>query len=138
MAKEIITTTVFGQETEFDGVLNFTDNLVITGRFNGTIDATGTLEIDRTAVCTVDKMSAKSIVIYGNVTGDIEGTERVELCKGSKVKGDIRTANLRIADNVEFEGQVSMVDDIPDIDIFSVASSEFKNSIIMKNSDAQS
>ena len=27
--------TVFGQETEFDGVLEFTDNLVITGKFKG-------------------------------------------------------------------------------------------------------
>ena len=25
--------TIFGQETEFDGVLDFTDNLVITGKF---------------------------------------------------------------------------------------------------------
>ncbi len=138
MANEIMNMTVFGQETEFDGVLNFTDNLVITGRFNGTIDATGSLEIERTAVCTVDKMCAKSIVVYGMVTGDLEGAERVELCKGSKVKGDIRTANLRIADNVEFEGQVSMIDNMPDINIFSVASAEFKNAIIEKNSDSNS
>ncbi|MBR6080254.1 MAG: polymer-forming cytoskeletal protein [Treponema sp.] len=136
MANELLNMTVFGQETEFDGVLNFTDNLVITGRFNGTIDATGALEIDRTAVCTCDKMSARSIVVYGMVTGDLEASERVELCRGSKVKGDIRTANLRIADSVEFEGQVSMIDNMPDVNIFSVASVEYKNAIVMKNSDA--
>ncbi|MBQ1832470.1 MAG: polymer-forming cytoskeletal protein [Treponema sp.] len=136
MANELLNMTVFGQETEFDGVLNFTDNLVITGRFNGTIDATGALEIDRTAVCICDKMSARSIVVYGMVTGDLEATERVELCRGSKVKGDIRTTNLRIADNVEFEGQVSMIDNMPDVNIFSVASVEYKNAIVMKNPDA--
>ena len=75
MATEILNETVFGQETEFDGVLHFTDNLVITGRFNGTIDASGALEIDRTAICTVDRMSANSIVVYGNVTGDLEAQE---------------------------------------------------------------
>ena len=37
--------TVFGQETEFDGVLEFSDNLVITGKFHGTINASGDLEI---------------------------------------------------------------------------------------------
>ncbi len=136
MTNELLNETVFGQETEFDGVLNFTDNLVITGRFNGTIDASGALEIERTAICTVDKMIAKSIVVYGRVTGDIEGTERVELCKGCKVKGDIRTANLRIAENVEFEGQVYMLDDVPDINIFSVASTEFKNAIRTKSSES--
>ncbi|MBO5608424.1 MAG: polymer-forming cytoskeletal protein [Treponema sp.] len=135
MTNEIVNETVFGQETEFDGVLHFTDNLVITGRFNGTIDATGSLEIDKTAVCTVDRMHAKSIVVYGRVTGDLEASERVELCKGSKVKGDIKTANLRIADNVEFEGQVSMLDSVPDINIFSVASSEFKNALLVKSTD---
>ena len=135
MATEILNETVFGQETEFDGVLHFTDNLVITGRFNGTIDASGALEIDKTAICTVDKMSANSIVVYGNVTGDLEAQESVELCKGSKVRGNIKTANLRIADNVEFEGQVSMIDDLPDINIFSVASSEYKSALIVKNDE---
>ena len=46
--------TVFGQETEFDGELEFTDNLVITGKFSGKINATGNLEIDKTALCNVE------------------------------------------------------------------------------------
>lgn len=129
--------TVFGEETEFDGSLEFTDNLVITGKFNGTIKATGALEIDKTAVCTVDKMSAESILVSGKITGNIEGRERVELCNGSKVQGDIRTARLRVGENVEFDGQVSMIEEIPDVDIFSVASSEYKNALIMKSDEAR-
>ena len=31
--------TVFGEETEFDGVLEFNDRLVITGKFSGKINA---------------------------------------------------------------------------------------------------
>ena len=31
--------TVFGEETEFDGVLEFKDRLVITGKFSGKINA---------------------------------------------------------------------------------------------------
>ena len=122
MSKENGNLTVFGQETEFDGVLEFTDSLVITGKFHGTIKATGDLEIDRSAVCDVDVMNAESIVVSGKVTGRIEASERVELCSGSRVKGDIKTARIRISDNVEFEGQVSMLSEVPDIDIFSVAS----------------
>ena len=129
--------TVFGEETEFDGSLEFSDNLVITGKFNGTIKATGALEIDKTAVCTVDKMSAESILVSGKITGNIEGRERVELCNGSKVQGDIRTARLRVGENVEFDGQVSMIEEIPDVDIFSVASSEYKNALIMKSDEAR-
>lgn len=137
MAKETGNLTVFGQETEFEGVLEFSDSLVITGKFEGTIKATGSLEIDKAAVCNVDKITAESIVVSGQVNGNLEGKERVELCNGSKVKGDIRTARLRIGENVDFEGQVSMIENMPDIDLFSVASSEYKNALIMKTDEAR-
>lgn len=133
MANETKNQTIFGRETEFEGELTFTDSLVITGKFNGNINATGNLEIEKTAVCSVDKITAASIIVSGRVNGDIEASKSVELCKGSHVKGNITTPNLRIADNVEFEGLVSMIDDVPDIDIFSVASDEYKKSLIMKN-----
>lgn len=137
MTKNTGNLTVFGQETEFDGILEFTDNLVITGKFHGTINATGNLEIDKTAVCNVDKMLAQSIVVSGQILGNIEAQEKVELCSGSKVKGDIKTSNLRIADNVEFDGQISMLPENPDIDIFELASSEYKNSLIMKKNEVR-
>lgn len=137
MTKSTGNLTVFGQETEFDGVLEFTDNLVITGKFHGTINATGNLEIDKTAICNVDKMSAQAIVVSGQIIGNIEAQNKVELCTGSKVKGDIKTSNLRIADNVEFDGQISMLSENPDIDIFELASSEYKNSLIMKKNEVR-
>ncbi len=137
MIKNTGNLTVFGQETEFDGVLEFTDNLVITGKFHGTINATGNLEIDKTAICTVDKMLAQSIVVSGQIIGNVEAQEKVELCSGSKVKGDIKTSNLRIADNVEFDGQISMLPENPNIDIFELASSEYKNSLIMKKNEVR-
>lgn len=127
--------TVFGQETEFDGILEFTDNLVITGKFNGEIKASGDLEIEKTAVCKVDKMSANSITISGNVTGDIEAPERVEMCAGSIVHGNVVTGRIRIADDVDFEGQISMIDNVPDINLFSVASDEYKKALVLKSDE---
>ena len=127
--------TVFGSETEFDGVLEFTDNLVITGKFTGEIRATGDLEIEKGAVCDVKKMSANSIVISGNVSGDILAPERVELCSGSVLHGDIETARIRIAEDVEFEGEVSMLKEEPEVSLFSVASKEFKDSLVLKSDD---
>ncbi len=137
MAKDTTNVTVFGQETEFDGVLEFTDNLIITGKFKGSIKATGTLEIDRSAECSVDSISAASVVVSGKVKGNIEGTERVELCNGSSVTGDIRTARLRIADNVDFVGQVSMIEDSNDVDLFTLASDEYKSALVMKSVEAR-
>lgn len=129
--------TVFGQETEFDGVLEFSDNLVITGKFHGTVNASGSLEIEKSAVCTVDIIKADSIVVSGQVTGNLEAKERIELCAGSKVSGDIKAARLRVADGVEFEGKVSMIDEIPSADLFSVASDEYKKSLVMQTNEAR-
>ena len=125
--------TVFGQETEFDGELEFTDSLVITGKFSGLINASGDLEIDKSAVCDVSKIKANSIEISGKVSGDIEAPERIELCSGSVVKGDMISGHIRIADDVDYEGSVSMFDDVPEIDLFSVASDEYKDSIVLKS-----
>ncbi|MDE6719364.1 MAG: polymer-forming cytoskeletal protein [Treponemataceae bacterium] len=133
MEKSSKNITILGSDTEFDGVLEFTDNLKISGKFNGTIKSSGNLEIDKAAVCTVDKISAGSVVVSGTVRGDILADERIEMCNGSKVMGNIETARLRIADNVEFDGQVSMLGKEPDIDLFSVASAEYKRNLVLKS-----
>ncbi len=137
MADEKSKLTVFSQSTEFDGVLEFSDNLVIAGKFRGTISAGGNLEIEKTAECDVDYIKAESIVVSGSVNGKLEATDRVELCSGSKVNGDIKTARLRISDNVDFNGKVHMIDGTPETDIFSVASSEFKKSLLLKTNEAR-
>lgn len=126
------TLTVFGPETEFDGVLEFSDDLIITGKFNGRIKATGNLEIAKDAICTVEKISAKSIIISGSVTGDIEASERVEICNGGAVKGDILTARIRIENNVEFDGEISMLDSIPEENLFASASNEYKQAMVLR------
>lgn len=124
--------TVFGPETEFDGVLEFDSTLVITGKFNGKINAPkGDLEIARDAVCNVENINANSIVIYGNTTGDINASERVEICSGSVVNSNIKTARIRIANNVEYTGEVSMLEENPDADLFTVASSDFKKAMVV-------
>ena len=112
--------TVFGEETEFDGVLEFSDRLVITGKFSGKINAhTGDLEIAKNAVCKVSTIDANSIIVAGgDVQGDMNAAERVEICSGSNVTGNVTTARIRIANNVEFNGDVNMLDKEPDVDLF--------------------
>jgi cytoskeletal protein CcmA (bactofilin family) len=131
-------TTVFGPETEFSGELSFTDNLVITGGFTGRITAGGRLEIAKTAVCTVDSIETDSVVVAGVVTGNIKAPRRVELQKGCKITGDIVTGRLRIADNVDFHGQVTMIERTREIptDIFEVSPEEYKQMLsLMENTN---
>ena len=135
MAKDSsVNVTEFGEGTVFEGELSFTDSLIISGKFSGTIEATGDLQIRKGAECDVSGMKARSVVVYGKVEGDIDGSERVELCKGSSVRGNIKTSALRIADNVEFDGSVSMVDSPADSydKLFLSASDEFKKSLVLR------
>ena len=130
--KEKKNVTTFGSETEFDGVLEFKDKLIITGKFTGRINApTGNLEIARNAVCNVQNIDAASIVVSGTVKGNMNASERVEICSGSVVESDIKTARIRIANNVDFNGDVSMIEKEPDVNLFSVASSEFKQAMVI-------
>ncbi len=124
--------TIFGSETEFDGTLGFRDRLVITGKFSGKIIApTGELEIAKNATCNVESIQASSIVVCGSVKGNMNASDRVEICSGSMVESDITTARIRIANNVEFNGQITMLQEEPDVDLFSVASSEFKQAMLI-------
>ncbi|NLK46293.1 MAG: polymer-forming cytoskeletal protein [Treponema sp.] len=128
--------TVFGEETEFYGVLKFTDNLEIAGTFEGTIDAVGNLEFAKTAKCDVDSIKAESVVINGSVTGNIFANSSVDMQSGSKIVGDVTTKELRIDDGVDFTGKVTMLDRELNLDIFSYAASDFKN-VLMTASDSE-
>ncbi|MBO5731629.1 MAG: polymer-forming cytoskeletal protein [Treponema sp.] len=118
--------TVLGQKTEFIGELEFTDNLVITGKFDGKIESSGNLKIDKTAHCQVSKIAADSILVSGDVEGDLYANSKIEITSGSRVVGDISTLRLRIDDNVDFHGQVTMLEATPDVDIFSLIAAEYK------------
>ncbi len=123
--------TVLGTETEFDGVLEFKDKLVITGKFTGRINApTGDLEVARNASCSVNDINVNSLIISGNVKGNLNASERVEICSGSVVESNITTARIRIANNVDYNGQITMLEKEPDIDLFSVASTEYRQAMI--------
>ena len=124
--------TIIGEETEFNGVLEFRDHLIITGKFTGRINAPeGELEISKTSECDVDSIVAKSIEISGKVKGAMTASERIELFSGSAISSDLTTAKLRISNNVDFNGNVTMLDKEPDVDLFSVVSSEFKQACVI-------
>ena len=110
--------TVLGENTFFDGALKFTEELDIAGKFNGKIDATGHLHIRKTASCTVSHITAASIIVEGNVEGNMRAEDRIEMRSGSSVKGDIAASAIKIADNVSFEGNVEMLKGTKDVDIF--------------------
>ena len=53
-------------------------------------------------------MTAKAIVIEGQVTGDITASERVDIRDHGSVDGDLVSPRVAIADGAHFRGSVDM------------------------------
>ena len=101
-------TTIFGKETSFQGVLEFTKPLQINGFFEGEIKTDGTLVIGDSAVVKAD-IQAGIVIVGGEVTGNIVASKKLEMLETGKVYGNIKTAKLHIADGVVFDGNCEMI-----------------------------
>lgn len=121
-------TTTLGQETVFNGVMKFRDSLKIDGKFDGEIVSSGFLFVENGAVVTAN-IKVGSVVIGGVVRGNIEATEKLEMLSTGKVFGNIKTAKLKIADGVQFEGKCEMIKNPQDIEIFSAPAEQVKKAV---------
>jgi cytoskeletal protein CcmA (bactofilin family) len=118
-------TTTLGRETDFNGTMRFKDSLKIDGAFTGEIVSTGFLYIEQGASITAN-IHVGSIVVGGTVKGNIEATEKLEMLSTGKVFGNIRTAKLKIADGVVFEGKCEMIKNPQTLNIFSGSVEQLK------------
>jgi cytoskeletal protein CcmA (bactofilin family) len=112
--------TILGKETVFNGKMKFSESLKIDGNFEGNIESPGFLYIENGAVVKAD-IKVRSIVVGGIVRGNIDASEKLEMLATGQVYGNIRTAKLRIADGVVFEGKCEMIkgNAEADVDVFS-------------------
>jgi len=117
--------TTLQQGTRLKGVLRFKKPLKISGVFEGEIESETYLVIDSGAEVTAD-VNAKVVIISGSLTGNITASERIEILAGGRVRGNLKAARVKIADNVEFEGRCRMIKDPETIDIFSARVEKLK------------
>jgi cytoskeletal protein CcmA (bactofilin family) len=81
--------------------------LRIDGEFEGTVNCPGTLVIGKGGRVKAD-VKVNNAVVGGNVMGNIDANEKIELQAGSRVEGDIKTTRLVIDEGVFFEGSCKM------------------------------
>jgi cytoskeletal protein CcmA (bactofilin family) len=101
-------------------VVNIGKSVVIKGELNGSEDLTiegqveGRIEL-RDHVLTIGpngkikaELFAKSIVILGEVVGNVSATEKVDIRENGSVDGDITAPRVAIAEGAHFRGSVDM------------------------------
>jgi len=120
--------TTLGKETVFRGTMKFSESLKIDGNFEGDIESSGFLYIEEGAEVRAD-IKVRAVVVGGVVHGNITASEKLEMLSTGQVYGNIRTAKLRIADGVVFDGRCEMIKGESEINVFSDTVEKLKDSI---------
>ena len=101
-------------------VVNIGKSVVIKGELNGSEDLTieghveGKIEL-KDHVLTIGpngkikaQVFAKSVIVLGEVNGNVTATEKVDIRDGGSVDGDIISPRVAIAEGAHFRGAVDM------------------------------
>src|SRR6202521_1438648 len=108
-----------GNRLEKD-IVNIGKSVVIKGELNGSEDLTieghveGTIQL-RDHVLTIGpngrikaQVFAKSVIVLGEVTGNVTASDKVDIRDNGSVDGDIVSPRVAIAEGAHFRGSVDM------------------------------
>ena len=96
--------TVIAAGLTFEGKIDGSGHVRISGRFKGDVHVDGTLTVDAGAHL-AGAVRAGSVVVAGEIEGNIEGAQRVELHQTGVVNGDIAAGSLTVADGARMRGK---------------------------------
>src|SRR5919198_3488232 len=98
---------LLGKGIEFEGKLSFEGTVRIDGKFTGQI-TTGDVLIIGEGARVQAEISCGSVIVRGELTGNIKAKSGVELHNPARVRGDIWAPSLMIEKGVTFQGQCKM------------------------------
>lgn len=101
------TMTLLDKDAQFEGKLTFEGKVQILGKFRGEIFSEGALIIGEGAEVDA-QIDIHTVIIQGQVTGNIQAKSRIEMHPPAVVKGEISSPNLVISEGALFEGSCSM------------------------------
>lgn len=99
---------LLGPGSVVEGKLSFKGQVRIEGTFTGEITTTDLLIVGETAKVSAN-INCGSVVVNGEVIGNIKASESIELHKPARVKGNLAAPALSIEKGVVFEGQSMML-----------------------------
>lgn len=97
-----------GQSIIFKGELTGDEDLEIEGQVDGTVDLTNhQLTVGANGRLTA-QVTAKSIIVVGQVIGDLTATERIEIQATGVVEGNLRAPRLNVQEGAVLNGSIDM------------------------------
>ena len=97
-----------GKSVVIKGEINGSEDLMIEGTVDGKISLPqNTLTVGADGQLNAE-ISAKVVVVFGGVKGNVTASEKVDIRDHGTVDGDIKTKKLAIADGAHFRGSIDM------------------------------
>ena len=98
-----------GKAVKICGQIYSKEDLYVDGDVEGTIE----LQKHRLTIGPHGKVrsnvTAHEVVILGNVQGNVDASEKLEVRKDARLVGDIKTARIVIEDGAYFKGSIDIV-----------------------------
>lgn len=99
--------SLLGMGVDCHGTARVEGTLRLDGAFRGNLEVGESLIIGPTGAFE-GTACAREVVIAGRFTGEVLGTDQVELQKGARLEGDVLTRSFVIEPGVYFEGNCRM------------------------------
>jgi cytoskeletal protein CcmA (bactofilin family) len=97
-----------GSSIEIKGRISGEEDLQVDGKVEGPIALAGQrLTVGRSGQL-ASEVTAREVIVYGKVTGNLRASDRVEIKKDGSVTGDIITARISIEDGAFFKGRIEI------------------------------
>jgi cytoskeletal protein CcmA (bactofilin family) len=100
-------TAFLDEGSEIEGKYTFTGTVLLNGKFQGEIASPDTLIIGERGVVSAS-VRAGTLVVNGELVGNVHASERVELSGKARVFGDLESPVIVLEEGVMFEGHCRM------------------------------
>ena len=97
-----------GKSVIIKGELSGSEDLTIEGQVEGKIELNNNVLTIGTNAKIKAQVFAKTIVVLGEVTGNITASEKVDIRDNGSVDGDITSPKVAIAEGAHFRGAIDM------------------------------
>ena len=94
-------------EVSIEGDLSFRNELLIDGKVNGKINATGALIVGKGGRIR-GEVRVKSLTIQGTIEGNVFASERCVLEPGATLRGDVESPRLALDEKASFLGRATI------------------------------
>jgi cytoskeletal protein CcmA (bactofilin family) len=96
--------SLIAADVTIEGKIEGAGHIRIAGRFKGDVNVEGNVTIESGAHVT-GQVHANTVVVSGEVQGNIDATVRVELLETGVINGDVKAGTLTVAAGSRMRGQ---------------------------------